>query len=300
MFKTKKPKNSNNLPKKIKRASNQPTLLRGFKDLLPEHMEYWQYVCDLVHKLLSDYEYGRIEVPVLEQTNLYKRTTGEHTDIVTKEMFSFEDRSGDSVSLRPEFTPGIARAYIEHGMLNKPQPVKFYSLGPVFRHDNPQAGRFRQFHQLDLEAIGSDSPVIDAQLILIAYRLLESLGLPITVHVNSIGCRECRPEYISQLKQYLSAARRKKSLCETCRERYTKNPLRILDCREETCQEILVDAPQIVDSLCEDCKPSENWLGNFSPKEKIIKSGLWLVNELWKTPLSDEDMIELKQLLNID
>ena len=144
------------------RPSNKPIqLLKGFKDILPEHQDYWEFFMSKAKVLMDAHGFKKIDVPILEQTNLYIKGTGKHTDIVAKEIYSFEDKSGDNVSLRPEFTPGIARAYIEHGMLNKTQPVKLYSFGPVFRHDNPQAGRFRQLHQLNLEAIGSDSPVTD-------------------------------------------------------------------------------------------------------------------------------------------
>ena len=237
------------------RPSNKPIqLLKGFKDILPEHQDYWEFFMSKAKVLMDAHGFKKIDVPILEQTNLYIKATGKHTDIVAKEIYSFEDKSGDNVSLRPEFTPGIARAYIEHGMLNKTQPVKLYSFGPVFRHDNPQAGRFRQLHQLNLEAIGSDSPVTDVELVIIAYKLLQSLGLTVTVHLNSIGCLECRAEYITRLKQFLQTGGRKRELCNSCKERYLKNPLRILDCKEASCQEVLADAPQIVDYLDEDCK----------------------------------------------
>jgi len=237
------------------RISNKPIqLLKGFKDILPEHQKYWDFFMGKALVLLQSYGYGRIDLPVIEQTNLYLKGTGKHTDIVSKELYNFEDKGGENVTVRPEFTPGICRAYIEHGMLNRPQPVKFYAYGPVFRHDNPQSGRFRQFNQLDLEVIGSENPVVDAELIIIAYRLLESLGLSVEVRLNSIGCPECRPEYITSLKQYLSSGGRKKSLCENCRERYTKNPLRMLDCKNEQCQQVFKEAPQIVDFLCDQCK----------------------------------------------
>jgi histidyl-tRNA synthetase len=237
------------------RISNKPIqLLKGFKDILPEHQKYWEFFVSKAQPLLDRYGFQKIDLPILEQTSLYVKGTGRHTDIVEKELYSFQDKGGENVTLRPELTPGICRAYIEHGMLNKSQPVKLYTIGPVFRHDNPQAGRYRQFNQLDLEAIGSASPVLDAQLIIILYRLLELLGLKVQAHVNSIGCRQCRPEYIVKLKQYLSSGGRKKELCEQCKERYSKNPLRILDCKEESCQEVLAQAPQIVDSLCEECK----------------------------------------------
>ncbi len=234
---------------------NKPIqLLKGFKDILPEHQAYWDYFLYEAERIIINYGFKKIDVPVLEQSALYYKGTGKHTDIVTKELYSFEDKGGENVTLRPEFTPGVCRAYIEHGMFNKPQPVKLYAHGPVFRHDNPQSGRYRQFHQLDLEVIGTDSPVIDAQLVIIAYRILEAVGLPPLVHINSIGCPECRTAYVAKLKQYLSSGGHKKLLCETCKERYVKNPLRILDCKEEGCRQVLSEAPQIVDSLCDDCR----------------------------------------------
>lgn len=237
------------------RISNKKIqLLKGFKDILPGQQNYWEYFLSQAIPLLKAHGFKRIDLPVLEYANLYYKGTGKNTDIVEKELYSFEDKSGNNVTLRPEFTPGICRSYIEHGMLNKTQPVKLFTLGPVFRHDKPQAGRYRQFNQLNLEAIGSDLPTTDAQLIIIAYRLLESLGLPITVHINSIGDLEDRQEFITKFKQYLSSGNRKKELCENCKARYSKNPLRILDCKEKTCQEVLANAPQIVDFLGDDAK----------------------------------------------
>jgi histidyl-tRNA synthetase len=237
------------------RPSSKPIqLLKGFKDILPEHQDHWEFIRNKAKELFSSHGFSRIDVPILEQTNLYVKGTGKHTDIVEKELYSFEDKGGDDITVRPEFTPGICRAYIEHGMLNKSQPVKLYSLGPVFRHDNPQSGRYRQFHQLNLESIGSESPVIDAELVIIAYRFLEALGLPVEVQINSIGGIEERTEFILKLKQFLQSGGRKKELCDSCKSRFAKNTLRILDCKQSTCQEILSEAPQIVDFLSEDSK----------------------------------------------
>ena len=178
-------------------------LLKGFKDILPEHQKYWEFFTAHAQPLLDADGFRRIDTPILEQTNLFIKGTGRYTDVVTKELYSFQDKGGDNVTIRPEFTPSICRAYVEHGMLNKPQPVKLYSIGPVLRHDNPQSGRYRQFNQLNLEVIGSDSPVLDVQLIVIAYHLLESLGLPVIVYLNSIGCPTCRAEFVAKLRQYL-------------------------------------------------------------------------------------------------
>jgi len=237
------------------RVSRKPIQsLKGFKDILPAQQKYWQYFLAKALPLLKSHGFERIDLPVLEHSTLYYKGTGKNTDIVEKELYSFEDKSGDDITLRPEFTPGVCRAYIEHGMLNKTQPVKLFALGQVFRHDRPQAGRYRQFNQLNLEAIGSASAILDAQLIVIAYRLLESLGLPIIVHINSIGDPEDRQEYVSKFKQYLTTSGRKKELCDDCKSRYSKNPLRILDCKEKRCQEIVADAPKIIDFLGEEAK----------------------------------------------
>jgi histidyl-tRNA synthetase len=237
---------------KAKRTPKTPTLLRGFKDILPEDAGYWQYLRTATVKLLEDYAYGEIQIPILEQTSLFKRTIGEHTDIVSKEMFTFQDLGGDSVTMRPEFTAGMARAYIEHGMLNRPQPVKLYSIGPAFRYDRPQAGRFRQFHQIDFEIFGNDDPVSDTEIIYVSYLLCKSLGLDVTIQVNSLGTPETRAEYIVLLKEYFKSKRR--LLCDDCKKRLTKNPLRLLDCKQDDCKQLASVAPQLVDHLDEESK----------------------------------------------
>jgi len=238
--------------KQTKRKQKDLTSLRGFKDILPEDELYWQHVRRVAHSIFLDYGYGEIETPILEQTSLYKRTTGEHTDVVSKEMFTFEDKSGDSVSLRPEFTPGIARAYVEHGMLNRPQPVKLYTIGPVFRYGRPQSGRFRQFHQLNIEVLGDENPARDAEVIYLSYLFCKKLGIDIMIQINSLGVLESREEYIQILKEYYKPKRR--LLCEDCKKRLAKNTLRLLDCKEESCQEIAQEAPQLIDYLDEESK----------------------------------------------
>lgn len=280
------------------RATSKPIqLLKGFKDILPEHQKYWDFFLTHALPLVTSHGFHKIDLPVLESTNLYVKGTGKLTDIVAKELYSFQDKGGENITVRPEFTPGAARAYIEHGMLNKPQPVKLYSVGPVFRHDKPQSGRYRQFNQLNLEVFGSDSPVLDAQLIILAYRLLESVGLAVSVELNSIGDHECRPEYITKLKQYLNSAGRKKELCDNCQDRYTKNTLRILDCKEAGCQEVLAGAPQIVDSLCEPCKKHFmqvlEYLDDFEIKYnlnvKLVRGLDYYTRTTFEIYLSDED-----------
>lgn len=227
-------------------------LLRGMKDILPQEQTYWNYVLDSATQASRAYGYGRIDVPMLEETTLFNRSVGATSDIVEKEMYSFETKGGDSVSLRPEFTAGICRAFIEHGMKNLPKPVKLWTSGALFRYDRPQAGRYRQFHQVDWEIIGSDQPALDAELISVASHLLTDLGLDAIAQVNSIGCRDCRPNYVAVLKEYFKEHR--KNLCEDCKNRLTKNPLRLLDCKEEACRAIGDDAPQSVDHFCDECR----------------------------------------------
>lgn len=227
-------------------------LVKGMKDILPEEQKYWLYLEELIRQIAEKYSFQRTIPPIVEATELFKRSVGAVTDIVEKEMYSFIDKGGEDISLRPEFTAGIARSYIEHGMINLPQPVKLYSLGPCFRYDNPQAGRFRQFFQFNFEVIGEADAICDAQIILIAYQIYQKLSLPVIVQINSIGCPECRPEFESVFKDYLKKYRSK--LSELSQKRLTKNPLRILDSKEIIDQEIVKDAPQQVDYLCDDCR----------------------------------------------
>lgn len=245
-----RPKNKTIIKKRGKIKPAQ--LLRGMKDWIDQDQSYLKYILKKADKIAEDYSFKRVDTPILESTSLFIRSTGKDTDIVDKEMFSFVDEGGEKVSLKPEATPGMVRAYIEHGMMNMPQPVKMYTISPLFRHERPQAGRVRQHHQFDLEVIGDDDPVVEAQLLLIAYKFYKSIGIDITVKINSIGCVECRPKYIDSLAAYLKT--KKTKLCTTCKKRLTKNPLRILDCKEDGCQAIIQGAPQIVDGICDDCK----------------------------------------------
>lgn len=230
-----------------KKLASKPQLLRGFRDILPDEQFVWEMVEDAARKISNDYSFDRIRLPILEKRNLFERTVGKGTDIIEKELFAFEDRSGEKVALRPEATASIARSYIEHGMINLPQPVKLWYFDPMFRYDRPQAGRYRQFWQWGLEAIGSDEPIIDAQLILICHRFLKELGLDVIVKINSLGNVESRREYIMELTSYFKQFRRK--LSEVDKKRLQKNPLRLLDSKEEGMAELKVDAPQIVDWL---------------------------------------------------
>ncbi|MDP1709940.1 MAG: histidine--tRNA ligase, partial [Candidatus Komeilibacteria bacterium] len=244
--------NSSTAEAKQKKNKSAPVLLRGFKDILPEESAYWHKFYTLASELLASYGFQEINTPILEATSLFRRSLGETTDSVEKEMFTFTDRSRDSVTLRPEMTAGICRAYIEHGMFNRPQPVKLWSWGPLFRYDRPQAGRFRQFNQLDIEIIGNDREVVDAEVIFISHLLCQAVGVDVNVQINSLGNTESRKEYIKILKDYYRSKRR--ILCEDCRMRITKNVLRLLDCKQPECHSLLAGAPQLLDHLDDDSK----------------------------------------------
>jgi histidyl-tRNA synthetase len=228
--------------------------LRGMKDILFDEYKYWDLVIKKASELAKIYSFKRVETPILEKSELYERSSGKTSDVVTKEMYSFLDKNGERVSLRPEATPSLARIYIEHGMINLPQPVKMFWLGPLFRHDKPQAGRYRQFHQYDLEIFGDPSPVADALMILVAYNFFRELQIGVQVQINSIGCKECRPVYVSKLLEFYKERGKRSKLCYDCKKRIIKNPLRLLDCKEEVCIKTREDAPHIVDSLCDSCR----------------------------------------------
>ena len=229
---------------------------RGTADLLPEEQKYRRYIESRAVALARSYGYGRIDSPVFEDAGLFVRSVGEGTDIVEKEMYTFEDRGGDQITLRPEGTAPVCRAYLEHGMHNLPQPVRMYYFCPVFRYERPQAGRFRQHHQFGVEVLGDPNPAVDAEVIELAWRLMHSLGLTdIRLFINSIGDRESRPQYIQQLKDYYS--QQHDSLCGDCRNRLERNPLRLLDCKVESCRAIGEDAPRSVDHLDEESL--EHW-----------------------------------------
>ena len=223
-------------------------------DILPDQWPFREFIFKKAKTILEDYDYERIETPVLEATELFERGVGEGTDIVEKEMYSFKTRGGDAVTMRPEGTAAVIRAYIEHGMKNLPQPVKLYYQGPFFRHEQPQAGRFREHWQIGTELIGEGSFSADAELIFILWKIFEEIGLKdsITLQINSIGDSNCRPEYKKALKDYYK--NKLKKVCAPCRLKYKKNILRMLDCIQQECKEISAKAPQIFDFLDEDCK----------------------------------------------
>lgn len=234
------------------RASKTPTLLRGMKDTLPKDEWYWKQMYHTAEDIADAYGFQRIEVPVLEEAGLFVRSIGKGTDVIDKEMYVFDDRDGSKIGLRPEWTAGVARAYLSHGMHTKPQPVKVWSWGSVFRHDRPQAGRFREFRQFNCETIGVHDPVIDAELISTAYNYIRDLGVNTVVHINSIGTPEDRERYIIELVGYLRSKR--SYLSDLSKKRLNKNPLRILDSKEEQDQPILEEAPQIIDWLSDTSK----------------------------------------------
>jgi len=224
--------------------------VRGMRDILPHDFRYWRWFKDTARTISEQYGYQEIELPIVEDVSLFKRSIGDVTDVVQKEMYEFTDAGGDHLALRPEATAGIVRAYIEHGMLNLPQPLKLFTMGPMFRYDRPQSGRYRQFYQFDIEVIGSDAAVIDAEVIVVAYTLLKELGIESTIHVNSLGSSESRVQYKKVLQAYLKS--RKNNLCDDCQERFSKNVLRVLDCKNEQCQQAIIDAPELVDYLDDD------------------------------------------------
>jgi histidyl-tRNA synthetase len=224
------------------------------RDLLPEVWPVWDEVLDSARRIARLYGYQRISTPILEPTALFARGVGEVTDIVQKEMYTFEDRDGSSVTMKPEGTAGVVRAYLEHGMFTLPQPVRLYYLAePTFRHEKPQEGRLRQHHQFGCEALGEMSPQVDAELIAMASHLYRAIGLSrLSLQVNSIGDRNCRPAYVERLRAYYEPLRGE--LCDECKQRLSRNPMRLLDCKKPRCQELAALAPHMVDYLCEECQ----------------------------------------------
>ena len=224
----------------------------GMSDILPEDQPFFKKVYRVASDFSSAFGFGELSPPILEQTELFEKGTGLDTEIVEKQMYSLRTKGGDHLTLRPEFTPSLARAYIEHGMISLPQPVKLFSYGPVFRHERQQAGRSRQFHQFNLEVFGSQKPIIDVEIIYISYNILQALGIKdLLIEINRIGDSECRPDYKKLLVRYLK--RNEGFLCADCKRRLKKNPLRVLDCKQERCQQIVSGAPQIIDHLCKEC-----------------------------------------------
>jgi histidyl-tRNA synthetase len=237
---------------------------RGTSDILPAEQPYWRYVEQVAVNTSLLYGYQRIDTPIFEDTSLFRRGTGEYTDIVQKEMYTFDDRGGNSLTLKPEGTPPVCRAYIQHGLHNLPQPVKLYYLSPIFRYDRPQAGRYRQHYQFGCEAIGEADPALDAEVIDMAWRFYKSLGLVnLSLQINSIGCKACRPGYLTVLKEYY--VKHAGELCADCQARLERNPLRLLDCKQTSCQKAAGAAPKNSGYLCPQCdehfKKLQKYLG---------------------------------------
>jgi histidyl-tRNA synthetase len=228
--------------------------VRGVHDILPADVGVWQHVEACARRTFEAYGYREIRLPIFERTELFARGIGEVTDIVQKEMYTFSDRNGDSLTLRPEATASLLRAYIEHGLHVQPKPVRLYTIGPMFRYERPQAGRYRQFHQLNVEALGDPHPAVDAEVMAMLVELFRALGLAdrLELLVNSIGDAKCRPAYRERLVEYLRAHR--DQLCEECRDRTERNPLRALDCKNPACRPVLDAAPAILDALCPECR----------------------------------------------
>ncbi|OGZ17675.1 MAG: histidine--tRNA ligase [Candidatus Nealsonbacteria bacterium RBG_13_36_15] len=238
-----------NPSKTRKRGFQSP---QGMHDILPKEQKHFKKIYNIAENIANFYGFKLIETPIIEEAGLFEKGTGPSTDIVQKQMYTFRTKGGDWLTLRPEGTPSLVRAYIEHGMFNLPQPIKLWYSGPFFRYERPQAGRLRQFHQIGFEVFGESSAVIDTQIIQIFYNILKELRFKnLTVEVNSIGDSQCRPYYKKLLVNYLKS--KTESLCHSCQKRIKENPLRILDCQEEKCQRVKNQAPQIIDHLCQEC-----------------------------------------------
>lgn len=235
---------------------------RGTTDILPQEQPVWRYIETKAAETAAIYGYERIDTPAFEDTGLFSRSIGEGTDIVEKEMYTFEDKGSNQQTLRPEGTAPVCRAYLEHGMHNLPQPVKLYYITSIFRYERPQAGRFRQHHQFGYEAIGDSYPVLDAEVIEVAWRFYEKLGLKdLKLLLNSIGCKKCRPGYLQSLKDYYT--QHIDELCKDCKVRLEKNTLRLLDCKQPQCQPLTEAAPGSADNLCNECDEHFKSLKNY-------------------------------------
>jgi histidyl-tRNA synthetase len=230
----------------------QINAIKGTKDILPDEIWKWQKLETEARLVFERYGYREIRTPVFEATELFIKGTGSTTDIVTKEMYTFVDKGGRSITLRPEYTPSVVRSIIENRLNLQPQPLRFYFIGPMFRYDKPQKGRYRQFHQIDIEVFGEKDPAIDAEIVEMAKNLLTRMGVTDTdVLVNSVGCQTCRPGYREKLKQKAEESRSR--LCPDCQRKIGTNPLRIFDCKVEACKEISIEFPKITDFLCPEC-----------------------------------------------
>jgi histidyl-tRNA synthetase len=238
--------------------------LKGFKDILPDEVGLWQFIEQTARDVFHRYGLEEIKVPILERTDLFVRTIGASTDIVEKEMYTFQDRNGSSITMRPEGTASVIRAYIENGLYVRGSVQRLYTIGPMFRHERPQKGRLRQFHQMSVEVLGSNSARIDTEVITLAWQILQDIGLQASLEINSLGCTACRPSFKQTLQDFLQE--RISHLCEDCQRRTDSNPLRVLDCKSEHCQAQYVSAPSIIDYICEGCRE------HFEEVKQTLKS----------------------------
>ena len=235
--------------------------LRGFKDWLPEECSCYNFLINKAKHILHLYGFKEIKIPILEKTELFIRSIGEVTDIVQKETYTFKDRNQELVTLRPEATAGICRAFIEHGLFTKPKPIKLFTIGPMFRHERPQKGRIREFYQISVEYFGKLNPFVEAELIFLGMEILNSIKpLSLVLEVNSLGCEKCRPLFRNYLLEELRKV--KDALCEVCQTRLERNPLRILDCKKEDCKNIVNNLKPISEFWCDECKEHFNDLLN--------------------------------------
>ncbi|MBU1137284.1 histidine--tRNA ligase [Patescibacteria group bacterium] len=238
--------------KKSKKTKKMFQAPKGMRDILPEEQIYWEKIRQVVHKIAKSYGFERLDTPILEEEGLFIKGTGLSTDIVQKEMYSFRTKGRDRLVLRPEFTPAFIRAYLEDGLASRPHPLKLYTIGPLFRYERSQKGRYRQHEQANFEVIGENDPVLDAQLIQAFFSIIRGIGFKdIVTQINSIGCRQCRPNYRRKLVAFYN--KRKRELCSDCQKRLKQNPLRLLDCKNERCIAATEEAPQTIDNLCPDC-----------------------------------------------
>ena len=238
--------------------------IRGFNDILPDEVGKWQFVEKTAREVFEGFGFSEIRIPVLEKTELFSRGIGEATDIVEKEMYTFTDRGGSSLTLRPEATASMARAYLEHQLYTFDPVAKLYCIGPMFRYERPQKGRYRQFYQIDAEVFGVENPMVDAEVIVMLIHFLKRVGLEkLELQINSLGCQACRPRYREELKEFLT--RKSFQLCEDCQRRLQTNPLRIFDCKVETCQEAIANAPKVTDFICPECQ------GHFNQVKKYLE-----------------------------
>jgi histidyl-tRNA synthetase len=226
--------------------------LKGFKDILPDEVVLWQFIEQAARDIFSRYGFEEIKVPILEKTELFVRTIGESTDIVEKEMYTFADRNGAFITMRPEGTAPVIRAYIENGLHVRGAVQRLFTIGPMFRHERPQKGRMRQFHQMSVEVLGSSSARLDTEVMAMAWQILQAIGLEASLEINSLGCAVCRPAFKEALQDFLRE--RTEKLCDDCRRRSSSNPLRVLDCKSAHCQEEYSVAPAITDHLCGGCR----------------------------------------------